>query len=95
MRFLAIAALSLPVVGCATFEAADNVSQGSPRFFAGTRLDAAAISQDSKALEHFDSYGMQAPACPHVDMPLSFLADIVLFPIALGYSVTEPLLYVP
>ena len=93
MKQLPLILLALALSGCATFQAADNVAQGSPRFFAGTRLDVAAITNDAPALEHFQKYEMQPPAFPAADLVPSFAADVVLFPIALGYTITEPLLY--
>jgi uncharacterized protein YceK len=85
--------LALGLTGCATFEAADHVAQGSPRFFAGTRLDVAAARNDDVTLDHFRKYSMDPPAYPKADLLPSFAADVVLFPIALGYTITEPLLY--
>jgi hypothetical protein len=94
MRLLA-ALLSIGIASCATFEAADNVRQGSPRFFAGTRLDLAAITRNEAALDHFKAYEMTPPAYPRTDLLPSLAADVMLFPVAVGYTVTEPLLYIP
>jgi uncharacterized protein YceK len=92
MKMIALL-LSANLVGCASLEAANHVERGSPRFFAGMRLDTAAMNKDTERLKHFRRYGMNPPAYPRADMVPSAVADIVLFPVALGYTITEPLLY--
>jgi uncharacterized protein YceK len=88
-----IVVFSLILSACATFEAADNVHQGSPRFFAGTRLDVAALTGNEAALDYFGEHGMAPPGYPGADLAPSIVADVALLPVAVAYTITEPLLY--
>lgn len=89
---IVLGTLTLALSGCATFEVASNVQRGSPRFFAGTELNAAAIAKDHETLSHFSRYGMTPPAYPEVDLVFSFVADAALLPFALSYTLDEAIL---
>lgn len=81
--------------GCATIETANKVRPHSPRFFAGTRLDLAAIESDRDTLDHYSSYDILPPSRPQADLPFSVLADTALFPFAVLYTITEPVVWFP
>ena len=85
-----ILGISLLSSGCATIESAGNVRPHSPRFYAGTRLDMAAIDFDRDTLDHFSRYNMLPPAHPGIDLPLSLVADTALLPFVTLYTITEP-----
>lgn len=81
--------------GCATIETASAVRPHSPRWYAGTRLDWAAIDYDRDTLDHFSAYDMLPPAYPKADLPLSALADTVLLPFLALYTLSEPAVGAP
>ena len=81
---------SLLCGGCATIESVGNVRPHSPRFFAGTRLDYAAIEGDRDTLDHYGTYAIFPPTYPRGDLAFSVVADTVLFPFAVIYTITEP-----
>lgn len=83
-------AASLCCGGCATIETASEVRPHSPRWYAGTRLDLAAIERDRETLDHFSSYNMLPPAHPRVDLPFSALLDTALLPFIAIYTISEP-----
>lgn len=76
--------------GCATARTADNAHVGSPKIYGGTRLNAAALSSSEESLARFESYGIKAPAYPAADFLPSLVADTLLFPFSLWYTITEP-----
>jgi uncharacterized protein YceK len=67
--------------GCATLRASSNSDAGTPRFFAGTRLDLATIHGDPEALWPFVKSGIAPPAYPLWDLPLSLVADTAIIPL--------------
>jgi len=78
--------------GCATVESLGNISRHSPRFYAGTRLDYAAIQGDRDVLDHYSSYDILPPGYPRADIAFSFVADTVFFPFTVLYTISEPAL---
>lgn len=74
---------------CSTLNSAGNVSQDSPRYFTGTQLNIAAISQDHEKLAYFRQFSMTPAEMPAVDLPLSAALDTVLFPFVLTCSMTQ------
>ncbi|MGQ0699242.1 MAG: YceK/YidQ family lipoprotein [Panacagrimonas sp.] len=89
---LAFGFLVVLQVGCATIETASAVRDGSPRYFAGTRLNVAAVTQNSDALSRFAEYDMAPPGHPALDLPFSLVADTVMLPFAANYSLVEPVM---
>lgn len=78
--------------GCATFRAADNIRLGSPKIYAGTRLDVAALFEDEKTLANFQRYGINALTHPGIDLPFSLLADTFLLPSFAACHLVEPMI---
>lgn len=83
--------LGIGLSGCATVRTADNVHFGSPKVYGGTRVNVAAISDDETSLSRYRQYGIEAPAYPAVDLPLSFVGDTLFLPFSAWYVLTEPL----
>jgi uncharacterized protein YceK len=77
--------LLLLVAGCATGRTVTHFSEESPLLYSGTRLDIHAISQNESILQMYkEKFGVEPPAHPKLDLPISFLLDtLVLIPIAL------------
>ena len=59
--------------GCASVRSLTDYKPGDPVFFAGSRLDAAAIRNDQLALKKFTA---QPPRYPMLDLPFSVVADL-------------------
>lgn len=79
MRVAPVALLAA-LSGCATVDSASRVTEYSPRYYTGTRLNVAAMNGDFETLQRFETYGMQPALYPVADLPLSFAADTVLLP---------------
>lgn len=73
------AVASLGLAACATREVVENFEPGAPIFYAGTRLNVAALRHDKHRLERFSYYGIHPPAYPALDLPLSFAADTLVY----------------
>jgi uncharacterized protein YceK len=80
----------LLMCACSTMSSAPHVSRTSPKYFTGTRLNVAAISNDAYTLEKFERYGMKPAPYPIADLPLSAASDLVLLPYIVGCAI-EPL----
>ena len=85
-----LTALFLGSSGCATFETVSNARINSPKFFSGTRLDLNAINNNKVALKKFN---VQPPEYPLLDLPGSFVLDIVVSPLTGGAALYETLVY--
>ncbi|WP_169577466.1 YceK/YidQ family lipoprotein [Sinimarinibacterium sp. CAU 1509] len=88
-HLLPLGITSLLMCACSTMSSAPYMSQTSPKFFTGTRLNIAAIGEDYETLSHFGRYGMKPAKYPIVDLPLSGAFDIVLLPYIAGCAI-EP-----
>ncbi len=81
---------ALSATGCATLRSSENARVGSPKIYAGTRLDLAAMQSDEPTLREFARYGIEPPAHPEADMAFSLVGDTLMLPFAAWYLVTEP-----
>jgi uncharacterized protein YceK len=64
------------LTGCASVRSLTDYQPGDPVWFAGSRLDIAAISNDRVALAKFHA---QPPAWPWLDLPFSIVADLFVW----------------
>lgn len=87
------AGLLLAASGCASIASANKIRPHSPRFYAGTRLDLAAIDRDRDTLDHFSTFDILPPPYPGADLVLSVLADTAFLPFAAIYTISEPVLW--
>ncbi len=75
-RLGAGAALGMLLAGCASVRSLTDYQPGDPVWFAGTRLDIAAIRDDRPTLKKFTA---QPPRYPWVDLPFSVVADLFVW----------------
>lgn len=61
---------------CASVRTLTEYRSGDPVFMSGTRLDVAAITADRTALNKLRA---KPPAWPWVDLPFSFVADLLFW----------------
>ena len=72
--------------GCATVDTISNAKPGSPKFFSGTRLDVNALAGNKVAVRKFK---VQPPAYPLLDLPASFILDLIIAPVTGGVALYE------
>ncbi len=89
VRMGAAAVLGVILAGCATVRTMPELgSYGSPKVMSGTRLDYNAATDDQEDLKKFKA---SAPDHPVLDMPFSFIVDLIIIPITLSVAVYEAL----
>ena len=71
--------------GCAAISTAER---GSPKIYAGTRLDLHAIAGNASALRRFHT---EPPRYPWLDLPFSALLDTLMVPLTLSVAAYESL----
>lgn len=76
LQGLAAGACAALLCGCATTRTLVDYQPGDPVYFAGTRLDLAAIRHDDMALRRFHA---TPPAWPWLDLPFSLTADLFVW----------------
>lgn len=82
-----IAATALTATnGCATISAVSTAERGSPKVYAGTRLDLHAIAGNASALRRFHT---EAPRYPWLDLPFSAVLDTLILPLTLSAAAFE------
>lgn len=86
--FLIIAAALTAGSGCATISAISTAERGSPKVYAGTRLDLHAIAGNESALRRFRT---EPPRYPWLDLPFSALLDTLMVPLTLSVAAYESL----
>ncbi|HTE39246.1 MAG TPA: YceK/YidQ family lipoprotein [Steroidobacteraceae bacterium] len=69
--------VGLLVSGCGTVSSMTHFGRETPFVYSGTRLDIAAIQDNSAELKRFDA---KSPAHPAVDLPASLVLDTILLP---------------
>lgn len=74
--------------GCASVTATGRNASGYPIPYAGTRLNLTAIRGDEVRLAMYCDNGIEAPAHPGWDLPLSLVADTVMLPVDALYPAT-------
>ena len=74
--------------GCASVTATGRNASGYPIPYAGTRLNLTAIRGDEVRLAMYRDNGIEAPAHPGWDLPLSLVADTVMLPVDALYPAT-------
>ena len=72
--------------GCASVRASGRTAWGEPTVYAGTRLNTAALDEDDAQLSIYRQYGVEAPANPRIDAPLSFAFDTLMLPVDACYG---------
>lgn len=85
-KIVAIVVISIIAVGCATVNTLNNATTRSPKVFSGTRLDLYKLQDRKLAIERFN---FTAPKYPLLDLPVSFLADIFVFPMTSSAALYE------
>ncbi len=78
MKIFTSVILLLSLNGCATINSIDSANPGSPVFFSGTRLNAAALQDNKMTLNKFKT---EPPESPLLDLPFSFVADLFISPL--------------
>ena len=78
--------LILVTSGCATYKSISEAEPGSAKIFSGTRLDIRAIGEDASRTSKFKTL---PPEYPAVDLPFSFMADILIFPLTSSVALYE------
>jgi len=87
---LIILGLIITTSACATYKTLENAKFNSPKVFSGTRLDLHAINNNTVALKKFK---VDPPKYPLLDLPGSFVLDVVAAPATLGLTAYEALFY--
>ncbi len=70
--------LLLATSGCATYRTISEAQLGSAKVFSGTRLDIRAIGGEATPTKQFK---VSPPSDPAIDLPFSFVMDIVILPL--------------
>ena len=83
---LVLGLLILNFAGCATVETVSNVKPGSPIFFSGSRLNVNAMADRELAAKKFK---VSPPTYPLLDLPASFLLDVLISPITGSVALYE------
>lgn len=78
-RLTAMLILAGSLSACATARTLPQVSERSSWMYSGTRLNVAALSGDQVALSDYWARGIDPPAYPGLDLPLSLMADTAVF----------------
>jgi uncharacterized protein YceK len=86
----AVTLVSMQLMGCGTISSFAQFDRETPVVYSGTRMDAAAIANDQKALAKF---AMDPPSAPAVDLPFSVVADTVLLPGTLAVAAYRKLFW--
>lgn len=87
----AIAALFLLTAsGCATYRAISEARPGSAKVFSGARLDVRALRGETAVTRRFTA---PAPAHPALDLPFSFVLDMVFLPVTTSAALYEFVFY--
>ena len=84
MTLLCLATLNIN--GCATVDTISNAKPGSAKFFSGTRLDINALAGNNVAIKKFE---VQPPKYPLLDLPASFMLDLIIAPMTAGVALYE------
>jgi len=85
-----ISSISLTSSGCATYRTINDAQINSPKIFSGTRLNLHAINKNHVALKKFK---VEPPKYPLLDLPGSFVLDIVISPLTMGLTAYEAIFY--
>lgn len=83
--------LTIPFqTGCSTYRTISEADSKTAKIFSGTRLDIIAITEEKLPTKQFKS---KPPTYPLVDLPFSFVFDILLLPLttasALYYEIFQ------
>ncbi len=82
--------IAVSASGCATSRAEGRTAYGKPTVYAGTRLNMAALNEDYGQLAAYRTYsGVEPPANPTYDAPLSFAIDTFLLPMDAWYVASD------
>lgn len=83
---VAVAVALSSTVGCATVATIQTVTPTSARLFSGTRLDLLAATGSPIPSRLFKT---SPPPYPWLDLPFSFVLDVVILPLTLGVNVSR------
>jgi uncharacterized protein YceK len=78
--------LILASTGCATYKTISVADSDTAKIFSGTRLDIRALNGDNTISKKFT---VAAPQYPAVDLPFSFLLDLIALPLTCGVALYE------
>ena len=84
------ALLLLTETGCATYHTISEARPGSAKVFSGTRLDVRALGGETAVTRRFTA---PAPAHPALDLPFSFVLDMVFLPLTTSAALYEFVFY--
>ena len=85
VSILAVVVWFLPISGCATYRSIDSATFGTPKVYSGTRLDIAGLGWSGER----HRFLVEPPIWPGLDLPLSFVGDTILLPLALPAAAYE------
>lgn len=74
---LLLTAVAMAGSGCATTRV--TARAGDSGLYAGTQLNMAAVSGNRTALANYAASGVEPPRYPWLDLPLSVVADTLIF----------------
>ena len=83
---LSVSFFGLISTGCTTYKTIEKAEKDSPIFFSGTRLNFDAINKKEIALKKFST---SPPKSPVIDLPFSFLADLIISSLTGGMAAYE------
>ena len=78
--------LILATTGCATYRTISEADSDTAKVFSGTRLDIRSLQGDITITKKFP---VPAPQYPAVDLPFSFLLDLIVLPLTCGVALYE------
>ena len=86
---LVLATFFMCTSGCSTYKTLEVTTTNSPKVFSGTRLNLNAIQKNNVALRKFK---VSLPKYPLVDLPASFMLDMVVLPATGTMSIYEAII---
>ncbi len=86
MRHFVALLICLLLAGCATVDTVSNAGINTPKVYSGTRLNVAALRDDTDAVRRFPA---APPRYPAADLPLSLLLDTALLPMTVPVALYE------
>jgi uncharacterized protein YceK len=78
--------LLVSLTGCATFDSISKADATTAKVFSGTRLDVRALAGEVHPDRRFRVF---PPQYPLLDLPFSFLLDLIILPSTCGVALYE------
>ena len=90
VRAVTVVSLITFAAGCATYRTVEEARPGSVKVLSGTRLDVRALRGETAMTGRFTAL---PPAHPALDLPFSFVLDMVFLPVTTSAALYESVFY--